>query len=87
MTDPCGNIYKMPVPMIVERAAMRIAESPFPRAVSIEPNGMVVVESTKHASGVGLVGVYTADVPFKSLKADLFRDIAEGLAARVETGR
>lgn len=87
MTDTCGNLYKIPTPMIVERAVQRIMESVFPRAVCVEPRGMVIVESPKTANDRELIGVYTAEMSRKELAVELYGAIAEEMADRVRKGR
>lgn len=87
MSDACGNVYKVPTPMIVQKIVQRIGESVFPRAVRIEPRGMVIVESPKTANDRELIGVYSADVPRKELTAELYGAIAEEMAERARKGR
>ena len=54
----CGNMKKLSLRFVAERAATAILEFSTPRAVTVEPCGRVIVESLRSACESDMLGVY-----------------------------
>ena len=77
----CGSVVKLPIGEVADRAARALLGFSAPRALCIDPEGRVTVESPASACECDLVGVYE---PAKGLLA-LSRMIIDDL--RFEAGR
>lgn len=78
-----GRIGRNPVSTIADRAARVIAERPRGCAVSLAPDGVVMVESPSSAIDDEIVGVYRMDSGLMAL----WRRIGEDLAFAASQAR
>lgn len=72
----CGRLGRVPVSTIADRAARFIHEFKTPRAVTLCPDGHVMVESLKDVIEDDLVGVWDQRLAI----VDLWRHIADEIA-------
>lgn len=77
----CGNVMATPVDVIATKLAGEISRFRGPRAVGIEPDGRVYVDSPASVVGADLVGVYRY-AGLVALKAELVGDLEHEIATR-----
>lgn len=75
---PCGSIHRVPIGAIADKAARTIMGYRSDRAVTLDPEGRVFVDTPANAADCDLVGVYRYDglleLP-RMIQADLRHEV------------
>lgn len=90
--QPVGSVFVSPVQRIAAKCADAIMEFQSARAVTMDPEGRVFVESVAHAAETDIVGVYGRGIGIldltRSIREDLLHEKSErGLVKRARRTR
>lgn len=78
----CGRLGRQTAIEVADRAALCLAEFKKPRAVCLDPEGRVTVESAKNCAEEDLVGVYDPQRGRFELWKQIHDDLAHSAAER-----